>query len=296
MDIVIAQMLTFGAVLMFVIGLDALLKGGNRVPDSAFPWLLRVFDREIDAIGKTIGPSVDHAFPGQTFRIGQDLIAADLRLKTLHVRGLQGLASSALAVLGGAGVFVLSLQWHYGVLTFVILAVIGWVYPVTWVAGRARRRKDAMSRALPFAIDLITAAMQAGQDFGAAVRQLVSLGQTGPLRQEFSVMLRQIELGKSRLEALRAMADRIQLDEFRSLVTSVTQSTEMGAGIAETLKIQGEEIRRARHHKAERQAARAPSLMLIPVALFILPAVFIVIITPVILRIKDSGLTAYFQP
>jgi tight adherence protein C len=69
-------------------------------------------------------------------------------------------------------------------------------------------------------------------------------------------------------------------------VTAIVQSTEMGSSVAETLKLQAEESRRARFHKAERKAAKAPSIMLIPIALFIMPAVFIVIFTPVFLRIN----------
>ena len=69
----------------------------------------------------------------------------------------------------------------------------------------------------------------------------------------------------------------------------------MGGSIAATLKIQAEEIRRTRYHKAERQAARAPSLMLIPTALFILPSVFIVIIVPIMLRIKDSDISGFIK-
>jgi tight adherence protein C len=74
---------------------------------------------------------------------------------------------------------------------------------------------------------------------------------------------------------------------MRSVMNAVVQSTEMGSSVAETLKLQAEEVRRTRFHKAERKAARAPSIMLIPIALFILPAVFIVIFTPVFLRISS---------
>ena len=84
------------------------------------------------------------------------------------------------------------------------------------------------------------------------------------------------------------MAALMQVEEFKSIVTAVVQSTEMGASVAAALKVQAEEIRRARFHRAERKAARAPSLMLIPVALFIVPAVFIVILTPVALRMMDT--------
>jgi tight adherence protein C len=148
---------------------------------------------------------------------------------------------------------------------------------------------------MPYAIDLITVAMEAGQDFGAAVRNLVTQGPHGALRDEFGVMLRETELGKSRVEALQFMSEKIQLDEFRSLVTAVIQSSEMGSSISGTLKLQAEEIRRRRYNKAERQAARAPSLMLIPTALFILPAVFIIIIVPIALKAIESGVADYMS-
>jgi tight adherence protein C len=101
-------------------------------------------------------------------------------------------------------------------------------------------------------------------------------------------MLRQAELGKSRVEALRELDGRVQLPEFKSAVSAIVQSTEMGSSVAATLKLQAEEIRRTRFHKAERKAARAPSIMMIPIALFILPAVFIIIFTPVFIRITLS--------
>jgi tight adherence protein C len=130
--------------------------------------------------------------------------------------------------------------------------------------------------------------MEAGQDFGGAVRHLVGELRGSPLREEFVIMLRETEMNKSRIEAMRSMANRIQLDEFRSLVTAVAQGTELGASVALSMKLQAEEIRRTRFHRAERKAARAPSLMLIPLALFILPSVFIVILTPIGLRMFNT--------
>jgi len=130
--------------------------------------------------------------------------------------------------------------------------------------------------------------MEAGQDFGAGVRHLVREVSGGPLRQELAMMLRETDLGKSRIDAMRSMASRIQIDEFQAVVTSVIQSSEMGASVAAALKLHADEIRRTRFHRAERKAARAPSLMLMPVAIFILPSVFIVILTPIILRMMNT--------
>ena len=296
MEILGIQVLAFAAVMLLVIGLHALIRGESIAVSDERPAIFKVFSNEIATLGKLVGPSMDYAFPYQVVRIRKDIIAGALSpLEVVDVRGAQALATLALGVASGALTFVMTLNWSYGLLAALVLGLIGWVYPVTWVAGPAARRKDRMGRSLPYAIDLVTVAMQAGQDFGAAVRHLVNEGPPGALRQEFAVTLRETELGKSRIEALKGMAERIQLDEFQALVTSVIQSTEMGASIAHTLKIQAEEIRRSRYHRAERQAARAPSLMLIPTALFILPAVFIVIMVPIALRVSSSGIGAFVR-
>ncbi len=126
------------------------------------------------------------------------------------------------------------------------------------------------------------------------MRYYVNNNKEGPLSQEFGVTLKHMELGKARVESLRSMSERIQIEEFKSLVSAVAQGAEMGAAIVETLRITAEEMRRARFARAERKAQRAPSLMLIPMALFIMPSVFIIIFTPVYLRVKDSGFSSMF--
>jgi tight adherence protein C len=167
-------------------------------------------------------------------------------------------------------------------------AALAWFYPTIWLSRAARERTDRITKDLPYAIDLLTVAMEAGQDFGAALRYLTNEGPRGALNDEFSVLLHQTELGKSRVEALRALAERVRLEEMDQLVSAVVQSTETGGSVVGTLKVQAEDIRRRRFHRAERKAARAPSIMMIPVALFILPAVFIIIFTPVGIRMSES--------
>ena len=297
MDVVVVQLMAFVAVVLFVGSVAAMARGDSSASHrQGTPLLFRVFSREIETIGCWIGPALERANPAKTARMRLDLIAGALApLEVSDIHGLQGLAAALLGGLSGIAVFAISLNAAYGLMALVFAGLLGWVYPAAWLHGVAARRKDAMSKRLPYAIDLVTVTMQAGQDFAAAVRHLVTEGPPGPLRQEFSVMLRETELGKSRVDALKAMADRIQLEEFRALVTSVVQSSEMGASIAQTLKLQAEEIRRARHHKAERQAARAPSLMIVPVALFILPSVFIMIFVPIVLRIRESGISGFMN-
>ncbi len=130
--------------------------------------------------------------------------------------------------------------------------------------------------------------MHAGLDFNAAVRYYVGVGLKTPVAEEFSVMLREAELGKSRVEALQAMAARVQTPVFTSFVDAVAHGIEVGASLVATMRMQGEDMRRARFHLAEEKAARAPSLMILPMAVFIMPAVFVIVFVPVFLRFKAS--------
>lgn len=180
------------------------------------------------------------------------------------------------------------LVWCAAALLFFMF--VGWVYPSMTLESYVQWRQNELTRALPFAIDLIGSAMRAGLEFGAAMRYFTGLKMEGPLTEEFGTVLQQIELGKTRTEALTEMARRVQIDEFTSFVGVIAYGTEIGASIADTLRIHGEELRRARFHLAERKAARAPSLMILPMALFIMPAVFIIIITPVMMQMKGTGL------
>ncbi len=288
METLLAQILAFAAVFLLVLGVPAALRG-SREPEEIrrLPPLLRTFHHEMNglrAFASRFGsPSANHEL---------NLLAriANLPLSADQLRGLQLLLALLLGVSFAILTFLLSLHPGATVGALFLGAFLGAIFPKAWLRGVARRRQEEMARSLPFAIDLLTVAMEAGQDFIASVRHLVHEGLRGPLAEEFGRLLREIELGKSREEALKAMSDRIQLTEFQSLVASVMQSAEMGASIAKTLKIQAEEIRRDRFNKAEKQAARAPSLMLIPMALFILPSVFIIIFTPVIIRVQSSGM------
>ncbi len=189
------------------------------------------------------------------------------------------------------GLFMFALSAKVAVMFWFggLLAFVGWFYPPTMLESDAQKRQAAIIRALPFAIDLIGSAMHAGLDFNAAVRYYTSIGLKDPLSVEFGVMLRESELGKGRLEALQAMAERVQTQTFTVFVDAVAHAIEVGASLVGTIKTQGEDMRKARFALAEQKAARAPSIMILPMALFIMPAVFIIVLVPVVLRLKSSG-------
>lgn len=171
---------------------------------------------------------------------------------------------------------------------FVLMGLfIGWVLPTTSLGNAVQARQKALVKALPFAIDLLVSAMRSGLDFGAAIRYYVNLGDNGPLTEEFAAMLRENELGTGRITALRNMADRVRIPAFTAFVSAVALGTEMGSPLSETMEIQGEELRRARYALAENLAQKAPSKMILPMALFVMPAVFVIIFVPIYLRMHS---------
>lgn len=212
------------------------------------------------------------------------------RIFTIQVLCLLGATVLGAGVVGALLVLFPEMRFIWCVAVLLFLMFVGWAYPSIMIEKYVQWRQGELTRSLPFAIDLIGSAMRAGLEFGAAMRYFTGLKMEGPLTEEFGTVLKQIELGKTRTEALAEMAHRVQLDDFTSFVGVIAYGTEIGASIADTLRVHGEELRRARFHLAERKAARAPSLMLFPMAVFIMPAVFIIIITPVIMQMKGTGL------
>jgi len=221
------------------------------------------------------------------------LASGGLPLTPARVFAVQVLLALVGAALGSLVMLIPDVRPLWGVLLAIGLGFVGWVYPPTSLAGYVEWRQTEITRALPFAIDLMGSAMRAGLEFGAALRYFVELKMPGPLTEDFGKVLQQMDLGKTRTEALAEMARKVQIEAFTSFVGVIAYGTEIGASISETLRVHGEELRRARFHLAERKAQRAPSLMILPMAVFIMPAVFIIIITPVIMKMSGTGIAGH---
>ena len=226
----------------------------------------------------------------RTEKLRKQLLAADIDMAPEYVYVAEifwGLLLFALPL-----VFLLKTDKIGGVLFFsIITGLAGFIYPSVIISSSASKRQNVIRRSLPFALDLLCASIRAGLDFNAAVREYVlSEDAKNPLVVEFNIMLKELLTGQSRIQALQSVAGRIQLEEFDTFCGAIAHSTEKGAPMVETLRIQSEELRRARFNFAERKAARAPSLMIFPIAIFIMPSVFLVIGVPVYLKLQASGL------
>jgi len=167
---------------------------------------------------------------------------------------------------------------------FVMLFLLGTVYPVLWITGTASKRRNLVRRALPYALDLLTLVIEAGMDFtGAINRVMPKLGKT-PLALEFQRMLKELRLGKSRRDALKDLAARCDVDELTSVVSSLVQADEMGSSLGPIMRIQASTLRTKRSQRAEEMAMKAPVKMLFPLVAFIFPTVFIIIFGPIVIK------------
>ena len=255
---------------------------------TSLPMFYRVSGRFIEAISVALGGTFVDDFPTMSKQYQNEILKSGWNLTPSAVFSGQIFGACAGAVVLCFGFFLTSGKASVSIGLGLVGAFLGWFYPLMLVQKRAQERQIEIIRSLPFAIDLIASAMRAGLDFTAAVRYYVGVGGKGALAVEFGLLLRQMEFGKSRMEALGEMATHVQTQEFSAFVGAVAHGTEIGASIIDTLRIQGEDMRRARFNLAERKAARAPSIMIFPIAIFILPAVFTIIGVPVWLKFKAA--------
>lgn len=160
----------------------------------------------------------------------------------------------------------------------------GAILPYARLRNLVRKRRKAIVRAMPDALDLLTTSVEAGLGVDAAFAIVVDKT-TGPLSDTFALYLRQIGLGRGRQEALAYVADRTGVQDLIAIAHNVNQGEELGTPLGDVLRRQAEELRSLRRQRAQEAAQRAPVLMTIPMALCFLPAMIAVVIVPSIMNL-----------
>jgi tight adherence protein C len=194
------------------------------------------------------------------------------------------------AVVGLFGGLVFSLMFaSTGFKLFVIVAftVAGFFAPNLYLYQQAYERSEKIQRELPDAIDLLTISVESGLGFDAAIQQ-VSRNTEGPLAEEFSRVLREMQIGQGRADSLRAMGERTNVADLRTFVGAMVQADSFGIPIAQVLRVQSSEIRVKRRQRAEEKAQQVPVKITIPLIFCILPTLFIAVGGPAVLNIIDS--------
>jgi tight adherence protein C len=202
-----------------------------------------------------------------------------LGIRVVTAIGLSGIVM-VLFVLSGADLLL-----GIGLSAFMLL--LGYMLPGYWLKSRISARKKSVQKSLPDAIDLLTISVESGLGFDPALSRVIEKWDN-ELTREFGRMLSEIRMGKSRREAMREMATRVNVEDLNVFTSSLIQADQLGVSISQVLRVQSQQMRMRRRQRAEEQAHKAPVKMLFPMVFLIFPALYIVLLGPAIPRLIDS--------
>src|SRR5882757_360482 len=169
-------------------------------------------------------------------------------------------------------------------------AVFGFYWPEIWLRDMAKSRNLRILKGLPFFLDIVTMAVEAGLNLSSALQQAVEKMPPGPLMVEINRLLREVRAGKPRTDALRDMAARLDFGPINSVVSALVQGEMMGSSIGPILRAQSEQRRTERFQRAEKLALEAPVKMLGPLIACIFPCTFVVIFFPIVVKFLQTGI------
>lgn len=183
----------------------------------------------------------------------------------------------------------LSLELGYPLMFVLLVGAVGSYFPHLHVNSEKKRRYISVIVDLPYFIDILALSTEAGLDFVGAIQRVVDKAENSVLATELGQVLQDIKLGQSRAESLKALAHRLDMPEITSFIAVLVDADATGASIGQVLKQQSVQMRVERFTRAEKAGARASQAILIPLMLFILPAVFIMVFGPVVLQFMGQG-------
>lgn len=227
--------------------------------------------------------------PGYRKRVEKILLTAGLsrELNVDEFIGLQILWGFALPIL----LTFLNFALEMGLPAFMLGAMVpfGFYFPFMYSSTQKKFRETSVRADLPFFADLLALSTEAGLDFISALQRIADKAQGSVLAEELNIVLKDIKLGSGRADALKGLARRLDTPEITSFVAVLVDADSTGASIANVLKDQSVQIRLERFVRAEKAGARASQTMLVPMILFILPAVFVVVFGPVAIQFISGG-------
>jgi len=198
----------------------------------------------------------------------------------LRLLSVVGLAAGYFFVLGGGQPGPMVIR------NSALAAAVGVLLPRFWLKARIKRRKHDVARALPDALDMLTIGVEAGLAFESAMLRVGDRWDNA-LTHEFRRAVAEMRVGTTREDSLRRMVERTGVDDLATFVAVLIQSTELGVSIAEVLHSQAAQMRDKRRQRAEEQARQAGIKMTFPLVFFIFPAMFVVILGPMVPRMLE---------
>jgi len=189
------------------------------------------------------------------------------------------LVAAAVMAAVGLGIGLLLGTPIYLVISLAVGAILGYYLPVLWLKQKVDARRTAIQKGLPDAMDLLVIAVDAGLGFDAALARVTDKYKNA-LSDMFAKVLREVSLGRPRLEAMDEMGRSSGVDDLHNFIQAIIQSEQFGTGIGKILRIQADEMRRKRRQRAQEKAAQATLKMMLPMVGCIFPTLWIVLLGP----------------
>jgi tight adherence protein C len=193
-----------------------------------------------------------------------------------------GTKAFAALVIGGVLFFLMTIggKAGHGALLGTVGALIGWFGPDLLVRSKTRARQKSIQRALPDALDLLVVSVEAGLGFDGAIQRLVE-HRTDALATEFARVLAEMRVGRSRRDAFKDMLLRTQVADLNIFVGAILQAELLGVSVSRVLTVQSEQMRIIRRQRAEEKAAQLQLKLIFPLAIFVFPALCVVVLGPI---------------
>lgn len=269
----------------------AALEAISAAPDEMKAEVDRPFGERIlaplQARALNIGRRLSGADSGTRIRKKLDLAGNPLDWGVDRVVSAKVIGAVAVGALGLALGAVIDPSFVIRVLLFAGAIAMGFFVPDFYLYQKAYDRGERVLRELPDAIDLMTISVESGLGFDAALQQ-VSRNTEGPLAEEFARVLREMQIGQGRADALRGLADRTNVDDLKSFVSAMVQADSFGIPIAQVLRVQSSEMRTKRRQRAEGKAQQVPVKMTVPLIFCILPCLFMAVMGPAVISVLNS--------
>ena len=220
----------------------------------------------------------------QHSRLQRQLVEAGWYGVTPVAMVLRGIGALGIGVVAGLTFMLVSGNDRIGTLIGVFTALIGWRIPSIMLSRAMKARKEDVQRELPDFLDLLSNTVKAGLALNGALVHAVDATR-GALKEELSSMLSEVRLGRPRSDAFNAMAERINDEGITTMVTAIVQAEKIGSNLSDVLAELAKETRDRRWMRAEERAAQLPIKMILPMALFMIPSLYLMIFGPVIARL-----------
>ncbi len=261
---------------------------GRPAGDEEFdrPFLQRV----ISPLSGSVAGSVAQFTPASLRRaVDEKLITAGGSFGGLGSDGFLAMCGLLALLIGGGGGVIATIKGASAakvVMAAVVGFAVGILIPVGLLDRKVKNRKTSIQKALPDVLDLLTVSIEAGLGFDGALVKL-SEKMKGPLVEEFSRTLQEMRIGVTRRDALRSLGDRCAVADLTLFTSAMVQADQLGVSVGNVLRVQSAAMRQRRRQYAQERAMKAPVKMLLPMVIFIFPAIFVVLIGPAVIKIME---------